>query len=315
MPFSGCADRLLPSEFDQTAPAVNGENVVWEDSRNADTGNGTDLFVYNIGTRSERLSPLGPASRISPRSRTATSSGSTRQAEGEGHLGRTAVRAAVQRHQRARHPDGSRGVRLLVVWSDPANNSNVYAKNLPNGPEIAVATSDAVEAYPACDTGRVVYSYSPLGGSSSIRSTTSHRSRPRSSPTSPGTSGGPRSPGTGSSGRPGRASPNIPIHIFGTNLPNGPDFVVSPNGTGHQTAPVISGSTVAWEDVRSGGRVRSGGATSRPRCPAGSRGRRLPVQGSQLAPSLFGRRVVFQNDSTGPWNVYIGQLFFFTGTG
>jgi hypothetical protein len=57
----------------------------------------------------------------------------------------------------------------LVVWSDTDNNSDVHAKNLAGGSEIAVAASAAVEAYPACDAGRVVYSYAPLGESSTIR--------------------------------------------------------------------------------------------------------------------------------------------------
>ena len=35
------------------------------------------------------------------------------------------------------------------------------------------------------------------------------------------------------------------------------------------------------------------------------------LTGSQQAPSLVGRQVVFQNDSAGPWNVYLAQLFFF----
>ena len=46
--FSGCVGRPLPSEFDQVAPAINGDNVVWEDSRNAET-QGTDICAFNIG--------------------------------------------------------------------------------------------------------------------------------------------------------------------------------------------------------------------------------------------------------------------------
>ena len=98
----------------------------------------------------------------------------------------------------------------VVVWTDTANNSDVYAKDLAGGSQIAVATSSAVEAYPACDAGRVVYMYAPIGSRRTSASTTSPAARPGSSPTSPGTSGGPRSPETGSSGRPGRTSRTPP---------------------------------------------------------------------------------------------------------
>ena len=43
------------------------------------------------------------------------------------------------------------------------------------------------------------------------------------------------------------------IQIHGKNLDTGQGFVVS-EGDDNQTAPAISGSTVAWEDVRSGQR-------------------------------------------------------------
>ena len=52
---TGCAaERLSPNEFDQVAPASNGNDVVWEDSRNDPAGNGTDIYRYDVGTNTER---------------------------------------------------------------------------------------------------------------------------------------------------------------------------------------------------------------------------------------------------------------------
>jgi hypothetical protein len=39
------------------------------------------------------------------------------------------------------------------------------------------------------------------------------------------------------------------------------------------------------------------------------------LPGSQQAVSIFGRKIAFQNNGEGPWNLYLGSLIFFTGTG
>ena len=196
----------------------------------------------------------------------------------------------------------------VVVWSDTANNSDVYAKNLAGGSQIAVATSPAVEAYPACDAGRVVYTYAPLGSASNIRlydigtgqtqivsdelwnewrpAISGNRVVWQAWPTQPDTTEG--------------------IQIWGTNLATGQDFVVS-NGPNHQTAPAISGSTVAWEDVRSADGQReiwwrdlattmNREARSTAPCPGASRRSPSSAGGS---PS--------RTMAAGPWNLYLGQ--------
>ena len=196
----------------------------------------------------------------------------------------------------------------VVVWSDTGNNSDVYAKDLAGGTQIAVAASPAVEAYPACDAGRVVYTYGPIGSSSSIRlynigtGQTQVVSSELWNEWRPGISG---------NRVVWQAWPNYPdtatgIQILGTNLATGQDFVVN-EGPNHQTAPVISGSTVVWEDVRSGQREiwwRDLATTMQG----------IPVDGTQAgdqqAPSIVGRQVAFQSDSAGPWNIYLAQLFF-----
>ena len=112
-----------------------------------------------------------------------------------------------------------------------------------------------------------------------------------------------------------QAWPNGPgspegIQIYGKDLSNNQGFVVS-EGPENQTAPVISGSTVAWEDNRSGQSLiwwRDIATTM----PQGG----IPVDsalaGSQQNPSLVGRQVAFQSNAAGPWNTYLAQLFFFT---
>jgi Tol biopolymer transport system component len=200
----------------------------------------------------------------------------------------------------------------VVVWSDTHNNSDIYAKQLPSGPEIQVATSQAVEAYPACDAGRVVYSSSPLGGISDVKLYDIAAQQTRDVANQPYNEWRPSISGNRVVWQ---AWPGPDINILGTNLATGQNFTVT-DAAENQTAPVISGSTVAWEDLRSGSGESQiwwrDVATTMPQTG-------IPVESSisrpQLLPSLSGRRVVFQNSSKGPWNVYIGNLVFFTGTG
>jgi hypothetical protein len=315
LPLSGCADRLLPSEFDQTAPAIHGENVVWEDARNADAGDGSDLFAYNTGILTETPVAVGAGEQEQP----AVSNSyivwiddgrlKARDISGGPPFGPPFSVTNGPATQTDPAVCGS-----VVVWSDPGNNSDVYAKDLAGGSVIPVATSDAVESYPACDAGRVVYSYAPLGVSSIIRlynigtGETQIVSNELWNEWRPAISGN----RVVWQAWPGQPNTDQGIEIFGTNLSTGLDFVVS-NGPNHQTAPVISGSTVAWEDVRSGQREiwwRDIATTMPPGIPVeGS------LAGSQQSVSLFGRRAVFQGNAEGPWSVYLGQLFFFTGTG
>jgi hypothetical protein len=176
-----------------------------------------------------------------------------------------------------------------------------------------LATSPAVGAYPGCDAGRVVYSSSPLGGISDVKLYDIAAQQTRDVANQPYNEWRPSISGNRVVWQ---AWPGPDINILGTNLATGQNFTVT-DAAENQTAPVISSSTVAWEDVRSDPPRESqiwwrDVATTMPQTgiPVESQ-----VTGPQLLPSLFGRRVVFQNSSTGPWQVYLGQLFFFTSTG
>src|SRR5262249_51133653 len=131
---------------------------------------------------------------------------------------------------------------------DGSNNSDVYAKDLAGGPVIPVATSSAVEAYPACDAGRVVYMYNPGGGQADIRLYDVASGQTSVVSDQPWTEGRPAISGNLVVWQ---ALTGGDIQIFGKNLDTGQDFVVT-NGPGNQMAPTISGSVVAWEDARSG---------------------------------------------------------------
>jgi beta propeller repeat protein len=306
---SGCVGRPLPSDFDQVSPAIHGENIVWEDSRNEEP-DGTDIYMYNTGTLIEQKVAGGPGEQDQPaisdryvvwidegrlKAKDLSSGAVFSVTNGSG----TQVDPAVC---------GS-----VVVWSDTADNSDVYAKDLLGGSVIAVATSAAVEAYPACDAGRVVYMYAPLGGVGDIHLYDIGTGQTEVVANHPWNEWRPAISG----GRvvwqawPTQPDTDEGIQIVGTNLATGQDLVVS-NGPNHQTAPAISGSTVAWEDVRSGQREIwwRDLATTMPEIPVDG-----SLAGSQQGVSIFGRKVAFQNDSAGPWNVYVGSLFYFTGSG
>jgi hypothetical protein len=309
LPLSACAgERIVPSDFDQVSPAFNGETVVWEDSRNDET-DGTDIYAFNTGAESKVAGGPGEQDQpaISNQYIVWIDEGRLRAKDlSSGNVFNVTNGAATQTDPAV---CGS-----VAVWSDTGNNSDVYAKDLAGGSEIAVATSPAVEAYPACDAGRVVYTYAPIGSSSSIRlynigtGQTEVVSSELWNEWRPGISGDrvvwqawPTQPDTAQG-----------IQIFGTDLATGQDFVVS-DGANHQTAPVISGSTVAWEDVRSG-QTEIWWRDLATTMPPG-----IPVDGTQAgpqqAPALFNRQVAFQSDSPGPWNIFLAQLFFYTPPG
>jgi beta propeller repeat protein len=305
---TGCAaERIDPNDFDQVSPAFNGDALVWEDSRNDPAGNGTDIYRYNVSTNTESPVATGNGEQDQPaisdqyivwidQGRLMAESLSGGQPFNVVNGPATQTDPAIC---------GS-----VVVWSDTGNNSDVFAKQLPSGPVIPVATSSEVEAYPACDAGRVAYTYAPAVGSADIRlynigagQTTDVADHPWNE----------WRPAISGNRVVWQAWPNQPdtttgIQIYGKNLDTGQDFVVS-EGPENQTAPAVSGSTVAWEDNRSGHSQIwwRDLATSMPQIPVDS-----TLPGSQMAPSLVGRQVAFQNDSSGALNVYLAQLFYFT---
>src|SRR5262245_30650660 len=64
---TGCAaERIDPNDFDQVAPAFNGDDAVWEDSRN-DATDGTDVyrFTYSAGGPDVKLAG-GPGEQDQP---------------------------------------------------------------------------------------------------------------------------------------------------------------------------------------------------------------------------------------------------------
>jgi beta propeller repeat protein len=307
---TGCAaERIDPNDFDQVAPSFNGETVVWEDSRNAET-QGTDIFRYDVSTNTESLVAGGAGEQDQPaisdqyivwidqgRLKAQSLSGGAPFSVTTGPATQTDPAVC-----------GS-----LAVWSDTGNNSDVYAKQLPSGPVIPVATSTEVEAYSACDAGRVVYTYAPANGSSDIRlynvgtGQTTVVSNEIWNEWRPAISGN----RVVWQAWPLQPDPVTGIQIYGKDLNTNQGFIVSA-GAQNQTGPVISGSTVAWEDNRSGAPQIwwRDLATTMPQIPVDS-----TLAGPQVMPSLVGRGVVFESNPTGPWNIYAAQLFFFTRPG
>jgi beta propeller repeat protein len=303
---TGCAaERIDPSDSDQQSPSFNGDGVVWEDSRNAET-NGTDIYMFNYSSGTETKVAGGNGEQEQP----AISNQYIVWID-EGKLmarGVSGGTAFAVTNGSATQTDpyvcGS-----LVVWSDTANNSDVYAKQLPTGPVVPVATSDAVEAYPACDAGRIVFMYSPLSGNADVRlydvstGQTSDVADQFWNEWRPSISGDrvvwqawPNQPDTSTG-----------YQIYGKDLSTNQGFVVS-EGSDNQAAPVISGSTVAWEDNRSG-RTQIWWrdiATTMPQIPVDS-----TLDGTQSMPSLAGRQVAFESNAAGLWNTYVAQLVYF----
>jgi beta propeller repeat protein len=305
---TGCAaERLDPQTSDQLSPAFNGDAVVWEDSRNdlqpPDPTDGTDVYMYSISAGGSDIKVAGgPGEQDQP----AISDQYIVWID-EGRLMAKALPSGSPFPVANGSPTQTDPAVCgsLVVWTDTGNNSDVWAKQLPSGNPIPVATSSAVEAYPACDAGRVVYMYAPLGGQADVRLYDIGTQQTMPIADQPYNEWRPSISGN----RVVWQALTSDIQIYGKDLSTNQDFVVS-EGPDNQTAPVISGSTVAWEDNRSGHSQiwwRDIATTM----PQGG----IPVDstlvGSQLAPALVGRQVVFQDNAAGPWNVYGAQLFFF----
>jgi len=300
----GCAGTpLLPSQYDQTSPAIYGSSVAWEDSRDAET-QGTDIYVSDNGSGTDALVAGGKGDQEQPAisgSYIAWIDGGRLRAKDRSTGAVFNVTAGA-----ATRTDpvlcGS-----AVAWSDTRNGSpDVYARDLAGGDEIAVAASAAVEAYPACDAGRVVYMYAPAGQWASIRlydlatrTTTVVSDRPWNE----------WRPAISGDRVVWQAWPNQPdtvdgIQIMGKRLSTGETFTVT-SGPDHQTAPVILGSVVAWEDFRSG-EVRVWWrdlATTTNEQPVDA-----TQPGRQQAPALSGRLLAYQSDATGVWNIYTALL-------
>jgi TolB protein len=300
---AGCAaNRLDPNVDDQLSPEISGSRVVWEDSRNSET-DGTDVYMWSTDTASESLLAGGAGEQDQP-------AVSDRYAVwiDDGRL-RAKDLSSGQVFSVTNGPATQADPSLcgsVVVWTDTANNSDVYAKDLAGGSTIAVATSAAVEAYPACDAGRVVYMYAPIGQSADIRLYNIASGQTKVVSAQPWNEWRPAISGNLVVWQ---AWPNQPdtttgIQIFGTNLDTGQDFVVT-NGPDNQTAPTISGSMVAWEDLRSGQsqiwwRDLSSSTTEQAVDPN--------LHGIQQEPALSGNRVAFESNAAGPWNTYLALL-------
>jgi TolB protein len=299
--------QIKPSEDSQVSPAIHGSSVVWEDSRNDET-DGTDVVMYDAGTGTETLVAGGRFDQAEP-------------AVSDRYV------VWIDRG-RLRAMDRSNGSMFwvatgttqtdpalcgsVVTWTDSRNSTpDVYARDLAGGSEIALASTSAVEAYPACDNRRVVYMEAPSnpGQSSSIRLynlDTGQRSLVSDTQWNewrPAISGDrvvwqewPNQP------PPGDPEPVAGIQILGKHLSTGERFSVT-TANGHQTAPVISGALVAWEDARSGDtRVwwRDLATTTERNVGASQSGR-------QQAPALSGRSLAYQADASGAWNIYLVQ--------
>jgi beta propeller repeat protein len=310
---TGCAaERLDPNDSAQLSPAFNGDDVVWEDSRNDET-QGTDIYRFNISTATESLVAGGAGEQYQP----AISDQYIVWID-EGRLMAKALSGgpafAVANGSPTQTDPAVCG--SLVVWTDTGNNSDVYAKNLAGGSVIPVATSAATEAYPACDAGRVVYMYSPLTGNADIRLYDIGTGQTTDVADQPWIEWRPAISGSRVvwQALPNPSDTTAGIQIYGKDLSTNQNFVVS-EGAANQTAPVISGSTVAWEDTRSGHPQIwwRDLATTMPQIPVDSTlARPDGTPANQQEPSLVGRSVVFQSDAAGPWNIYAAQLFFFT---
>lgn len=305
---AGCeSTQLVPAEDDQASSAIQGLDVVWEDSRNEET-DGTDVYTYNSQTGVQSLVAGGNGDQTEPAisdSQIVWLSGGRLKAKNRSSGSVSNVAGSPTQSNPALC--GS-----VVTWSDSRNaTTDVYARNLAGGQEIAVATTGAEEAYPACDNGRIVYMHAPTGEWAGIRlydiasgQTTTVSDRPYNE----------WRPAISGDRVVWQAWPNQPdttegIQILGKRLSTGDTFTVT-NGPNQQTAPVISGTLVAWEDARDGKRRvwwRDVAST------IGEQDVDPRQLGRQQSPAVSGRVMTFESDATGAWNIYMNMGLLIKG--
>jgi beta propeller repeat protein len=304
---TGCeTTQIDPGEYNQTSPAISGSNVVWQDSRDEESL-GTDVYMYDTRLETESLVAGGAGDQEEP----AISSSYIVWIDG-GRL-RAKNRSSGAVFNVTPGPATQLDPVLcgsVVAWTDSRNSSpDVYARDLAAAGEeiIPIATSPAVESYPACDGGRIAYMYAPTGQSADIhlfdlptRTTTVVSAQPWNE----------WRPAIAGNLVVWQAWPNQPdtvegIQIMGKSLSTGQTFTVT-SAPGNQLAPAISGSVVAWEDFRNG----------EPRLWWLNLNKEMaeePVDstqpGRQKAPSLTERiSLAYQSDASGVWNVYTALL-------
>jgi beta propeller repeat protein len=295
---------VVGNAFDQQVPAIQGTMVAWEDYRNE-----TDADVYarnmTASPGPETLIAGGPGDQVQP-------------AVSDQYIvwvDNSAIRAQSRSGGNAINVATGNGDKFdpaacgsLVVWTDMRNgNADIYGRDLAGGQEFPIATSPATEAYPDCDGNRVVYMSTGAATGADIflfdrttGATTTVSAQPWNE-WQPAISGD----RVVWQGWPGQGLPNAIIRIFGVDLSTGAPIVVTA-GSGNQIMPDISGTIVVWQDDRGTNSeawyLDLAGGTEGPVVDTG--GHAPP----QRAPQVSGRRVVWQQQLNGSWDIDLKDL-------
>jgi beta propeller repeat protein len=287
---------VVGNEFDQTSPAVNGTMVAWEDSRNEEAGNGVDVYARDMTSGTETLIAGGRGDQGQPavsdqyivwvddgaiRARLRTGGNTVNVAGGNNNFDPAVC--------------GS-----FVVWTDMRNgNPDIYGRDLAGGQELPIATSPASDAYPDCDGTRVVYMSTGAVNGVNI----SLFDRTTGATAVLGILWNEWMPAISGSRVVWQAWPNQPnccIQIKGVDFSTGALIPVTA-GPGHQTMPDVSESIVVWQDNRNTNPqvwyLDLAGGTEKP-----------VVMDIAQAPQVSGRRVVWQQQVNGSWDILMKDL-------
>jgi TolB protein len=287
------------SDSDQQVPTINGTTVAWEDERN---GNDADVYARDMTSSPgpETLIAGGPGDQVQPAVSDQyivwVDNGAIRS---QARSGGNAFNVATGGGDRF-DPDVCG---TLVVWTDTRNgNPDIYGRDLAGGQEFPIATSPATEAYPGCDGNRVVYmGISATTGADiflfdrTTGTTTTVSAQPWNE-WQPAISGN----RVVWQGWPGQGQAGATIRIFGVDLGTGAPITVA-NGSGNQITPDVSGTVVVWEDDRGNNpEVWYLDLVSGTEAPVVDTGGLAPPE---VAPQVSGRRVVWQQQINGSWDI------------
>lgn len=285
-------EPVVDNEFDQVAPAVDGSLVVWEDYRHDEDSLGSDVYMRDMSGGDEVELAGGRGDQESP----AVSDRYIVWVDGRTIYARERVTGdtiTVAKGSGDRFDPAVCGD--LVTWSDMrSGNSDIYARRLPSGSEMAIATTTATEGFPDCDEGRIVYMRATTeradiylhdtatGQTSLVSATQLHEWRPAISDDIVVWQTWPVSQG---------------IDIRGKDLATGTDLVIS-DDPDDQTAPDVSGVFVVYVDKQHGALD-----IARRNVVTGKEDYIALGPESQRSPAVSGNRTVFQDHQEGDWDI------------
>jgi len=280
---------------DQMAPAVGGDDVVWQDFRNGDA----DIYLYDLTTRGERRITTDPSDQLLP---SVSENVVVWQDHRNNHWDIYALDLASGQESRITNDpsdhtfpwiDGHR-----IVWEDTRNgNSDIYMFDLATGEERRITTDPSEHDGPVISGDRIVW-IDHRNGNPDVYLYDLLDGQERPITTNPGKQYAATIRGDRIAWEDHRTGS---AHIYLYDLLTGVERQLTA-GPSNQFFPAIHGDRIVYEDDRSGSSniYLDDLATGLARAVTSGASR-------HLRPGLSSAGVAWQDDRNGTWDVYLDR--------